>query len=100
LVLALDEPSSNLDPGARRQLIRILTEFDGSQVIATHDLDLVVELCDRVLVLDAGRIRAAGPPHEILADEHLMLRHGLEVPPRIRYAVDPPVPRLAAPRTS
>lgn len=83
-VLALDEPTSNLDPRARRALIEILRSFEGGQVIATHDLELVLERCDRVLVLDEGRIRAEGAPREILADAGLMERHGLEVPLSLR----------------
>jgi len=83
-VLALDEPFSNLDPRARQSLIGILREFAGSQVIATHDLDLVVELCDQVIVLDDGRVRAAGAVREILSDAPLMERHGLEVPYQLR----------------
>ena len=79
-ILALDEPSSNLDPRARRRLLSYLGEFPGSQIIATHDLDFVVEHCRRVLVLDGGRIHADGPPHTVLAKPHLMEQHGLEVP--------------------
>lgn len=79
-ILALDEPSSNLDPRARRRLLSHLAEFPGSQIIATHDLDLVVEHCQRVLVLDNGRLHADGPPQSVLAKEHLMEEHGLEVP--------------------
>ena len=82
-ILALDEPSSNLDPRARRQVLQILANSSVTQIIATHDLDLVVEHCTRVLVLDEGRIRADGIPREILADETLMDRHGLEVPLRL-----------------
>lgn len=84
-VLALDEPSSNLDPRARRHVLQILQQFAGTQIIATHDLDLVVEHCTRALVLDEGRLRADGPPREILADAVLMDRHGLEVPLRLLY---------------
>lgn len=83
-ILALDEPSGNLDPRARRQLLDILKEFPGSQMIATHDLDLVVEHCERVIVLDAGRFRADGPTRSVLADAELMERHGLEVPLSLR----------------
>ena len=83
-LLALDEPFSNLDPRARRSLMGILQSFAGSQIIATHDLDLVAELCHRVIVLDEGQIRAVGPPGTVLADEKLMNEHGLEVPLRIR----------------
>lgn len=83
-VLALDEPFSSLDPRARRTLIAILKAFSGSQIIATHDLDVVVDLCDRVLLLDAGQLRASGPTADILGNAALMERHGLEVPWRLR----------------
>lgn len=83
-VLALDEPFSNLDPRARRSLVSILANFDGCQIIATHDLDLVVELCSRVIVLDGGMIRADGPTRTILSNGRLMEAHGLEVPLRLR----------------
>lgn len=83
-VLVLDEPSSNLDPRARRQLLAILRDMPITQVIATHDLDLVLDLCQRVLVLDQGRIWADGAPAEVLAHAMLMERHGLEVPWRLR----------------
>ena len=83
-VLALDEPFSNLDPRARRMLVEILREFTGSQLIATHDLELVVELCQRVVVLDEGRVRAIGPVAEILSNAPLMKLHGLEVPHQLR----------------
>ena len=79
-LLALDEPSSNLDPRSRRQLIEILKSCEAAQLIATHDLELILDLCSRVVVLDQGRIQADGPPQEILANASLMHRHGLEVP--------------------
>ena len=65
-------------------LTDILKQFDGAQIIATHDLDLVVELCDRVIVLDCKAIQADGPVQEILRDPVLMERHGLEVPWQLR----------------
>ncbi len=83
-LLALDEPFSNLDPRARRSLIGILQSFAGSQIIATHDLDLVAELCHRVIVVDEGQVCADGPMASVLGDEKLMDQHGLEVPLRIR----------------
>ena len=83
-LLALDEPFSSLDPRARRTLIAILKQFPGSQIIATHDLDVVVDLCDRVLLLDGGQLRAVGMTRDILGNAALMERHGLEVPWRLR----------------
>jgi len=83
-LLALDEPTSNLDPRARRGLLKILREFRGSQIIATHDLELVVEHCSRVIVLDEGRVHADGAPDSILRDAALMETHGLEVPLSLR----------------
>ncbi|MDA1017463.1 MAG: ABC transporter ATP-binding protein [Planctomycetota bacterium] len=82
--LVLDEPSSNLDPRSRGTLIGILKSFEGVQIIATHDLDLVVELCSRAIVLDNGRVHADGLVAEVLANERLMTQHGLEVPWRLR----------------
>lgn len=87
-LLALDEPSSNLDPRSRRGLIEILSNCPAAQLIASHDLELICELCSRVIVLDGGRIQADGPACEVLADERLMSRHGLEVPLSIRYGLE------------
>lgn len=88
LILALDEPFSNLDPRARRTLVDVLVRFEGSQLIATHDLDVVAELCTRVIVLDEGKIRADGPSSDVLSDRALMDRHGLEVPLRMQLKID------------
>jgi energy-coupling factor transporter ATP-binding protein EcfA2 len=93
-LLALDEPSSNLDPRARRGLIDILKRCPAAQIIASHDLELVVELCRRVIVLDQGRLQADGPAREILSNETLMSRHGLEVPLSIRYGLAPGIPAV------
>lgn len=83
-VLLLDEPSMFLDPRGRRELIGVVRDLPGTKLIATHDLDLVLDLCPRVLVLDAGRLAADGPARVLLADAGLMERHGLEVPYRLR----------------
>jgi cobalt/nickel transport system ATP-binding protein len=79
-VLALDEPTSHLDPRGRRELLRHLRALPVTQIVASHDLELVVELCSRAILLDGGRIVAEGPCEELLADEPLMLSHGLERP--------------------
>lgn len=83
-ILVLDEPTSNLDPRARRQLLDILRGFPGTQIIATHDLEFVLDLCQRALVLDVGKLQADGPVETVLANPALMERHGLEVPWRLR----------------
>lgn len=89
-LLALDEPTANLDPRARRRFIALLRQLPVTKLVATHDLDMVAELCDRVLVLDRGTLVADGHPRTILADESLMEAHGLEVPLACR--IHPPNP--------
>jgi cobalt/nickel transport system ATP-binding protein len=79
-VLLLDEPSMYLDPRGRRELIALLKGLGGTQVIASHDLELVLRTCGRVLLMDAGRVLADGPTRTVLADAALMEAHGLEVP--------------------
>nr|MBC7244604.1 ABC transporter ATP-binding protein [Chloroflexota bacterium] len=77
-ILVLDEPSADLDPRARRTLIRLLKELPQTLVISSHDLRLVKELCSRTIILDEGRIVADGPTLELLANEALLYAHGLE----------------------
>jgi cobalt/nickel transport system ATP-binding protein len=79
-VLLLDEPSIHLDPRGRRELIALLGEVGGTQVIASHDLELIVRTCARVLVLDGGRLVVDGETRAVLGDRRLMEAHGLEVP--------------------
>ena len=85
LVLALDEPTSYLDPRGKRNLHQILKALPVTKIIATHDLEMVVELCSRTIVLDEGRVVADGPTRELLGNEELMLRHGLEKPHILRH---------------
>lgn len=82
-VLLLDEPTMFLDPRGRRGLIHLLNGLPGTLLVATHDLEFVLDTCPRAVVLDAGRVAADGPARELLADAELMTRHGLEVPPRL-----------------
>ncbi len=79
-VLVLDEPTSDLDPRGRREFKSLLQGLPGVKIIATHDLELVVDLCSRVLILDAGKLVAEGPTVPLLSNEQLMLDHGLEKP--------------------
>jgi cobalt/nickel transport system ATP-binding protein len=84
-ILVLDEPTSDLDPHGRRELKELLRRTPITKLIATHDLELIVELCSRVLVLDKGTIVAEGPTVPLLSDEELMLRHKLERPHILRH---------------
>jgi cobalt/nickel transport system ATP-binding protein len=84
-ILLLDEPSMFLDPRGRRGLIELLTALGGTQVIASHDLELVLQTCGRVMLLDAGKLVADGPATSVLADAALMEAHGLEVPASLRH---------------
>ncbi len=79
-LLVLDEPSANLDPRARRELVAVLDGLGRTMLLTTHDLPLAAELCERAVVLDAGRIVADGPCHELLADAALLEAHDLELP--------------------
>jgi cobalt/nickel transport system ATP-binding protein len=83
-VLLLDEPSMYLDPRGRRELIGLLKGLGGTKVIASHDLEMILETCGRVLLLDRGRLLADGPAAQLLADTALMEAHGLEVPYSLR----------------
>ena len=79
-VLLMDEPSTALDPRNRRTLIRVLRQRPETKLIASHDLDLVLETCSRVLLLADGRLAADGAAGEILRDRALLERHSLELP--------------------
>ena len=79
-ILVMDEPSSGLDPRARRRLIGLLASFAHTRIVATHDLDLAAELCERTIVMSAGRIAADGPTREIFGDDELLAASGLERP--------------------
>lgn len=78
--ILMDEPSTALDPKNRRQLIRTLNQMPVTKIIATHDLDLVLETCDRVLLLNQGRIVADGAASTILRDKGLLEHNNLELP--------------------
>lgn len=79
-ILAMDEPSSGLDPLARRQLIALVKGFRHTRIIATHDMDMAAELCERIIVLDQGRVAADGASGEIFRDDALLARCRLEKP--------------------
>jgi cobalt/nickel transport system ATP-binding protein len=79
-ILVLDEPSSNLDPVARRELAEVLLGLDTTMLMVTHDLPYALQLCPRSVVVDGGRVVADGPTRDLLADQDLLGRHRLELP--------------------
>jgi cobalt/nickel transport system ATP-binding protein len=78
-ILALDEPTADLDPRARRGLIRLLQELPMTMLVSTHDVRMVIELFPRTVVMDGGTIVADGSTERILQDGALLAAHGLEV---------------------
>jgi cobalt/nickel transport system ATP-binding protein len=76
-LLVLDEPSASLDPRARRELLELLRGIDRTMLVVTHDLPFAAALCERAVVLSAGRVVADGPCGEILADTALLEAHDL-----------------------
>ena len=83
-ILVMDEPTSNLDPKARRHLINLLRTFEHTKIIATHDLDMVLDLCERTIVMQEGRIAADGPTAELFENQALLDRCHLEKPLRMQ----------------
>lgn len=79
-VLILDEPTSDLDPRARRTAIELLRGFAHTKIIASHDIDMIYDVCDRVIIIQNGRIRADGKTADIVTDAVLMHNFGLEPP--------------------
>jgi cobalt/nickel transport system ATP-binding protein len=88
-LLVLDEPSANLDPRARRDLVAVVGDLLGTLLLVTHDLPLAAQLCDRAVILDAGRVVADGPCDEVLGDDDLLAAHGLELPVGFDLALVP-----------
>ena len=82
-IILMDEPSIALDPRNRRNLIGVLNEIDRLKLIASHDLDFIMDTCERVILLDEGRIKKDGSTKEILTDKELLESSGLELP--LRY---------------
>ena len=98
-ILVMDEPNSGLDPRARRRLIEQLKNFDHTKIIASHDLDMAVDVCERTIVIHQGGVTADGPTLEILQDEALLEKSGLEKPLQMQNCpvCGPPDPKLDKP---
>ena len=83
-VLVMDEPTSNLDPRAPRQIIDLIRRFSHTTLIATHDMEMVLDLCDRTIVMKEGRIVADGSTRHVFGDLALLEECGLEQPCELR----------------
>lgn len=79
-IILMDEPSIALDPRNRRNLIHILNSFNHLKIIASHDLDLILDTCKRTVLMADGRIVCDGPTQAILTDKELLENNGLELP--------------------
>jgi cobalt/nickel transport system ATP-binding protein len=83
-IIIMDEPSIALDPRNRKNLIGILNEINSLKLITSHDVDFIMDTCERTVLLDDGRIIADGDTKEILKDRELLVEHGLELPLRLQ----------------
>ena len=79
-VILMDEPSSALDPYNRRLVINTIRALPQTKLITSHDLDMILDTCRRVILLDRGRIVADGPAEEILRNKELLEAHRMELP--------------------
>jgi len=79
-ILAMDEPAASLDPKSRRSLITMLKTFEHSKILASHDLDLILDVCQRCIVIREGRAVADGSAMEILTNKILLEENNLELP--------------------
>ena len=79
-ILVIDEPASALDPKGRRNIIHLLNAFRMTKIIATHDLEMVLEVATRCILLDEGKVIIDRPRDEVLRDKELLEAHGLEMP--------------------
>ena len=79
-IILMDEPSTALDPLNRRTVINTIRRLGQTKLIASHDLDMILDTCDRVILLSGGRIAADGPADAVLRDRALLERHRMELP--------------------
>lgn len=83
-IILLDEPTSALDPTNRRRIINTINGLHNTKIIASHDLDLIYDVCDRVIIISDGKIVADGEKDAILRDKELLENNGLELPLRFQ----------------
>ena len=78
--ILMDEPTSALDPYNRRLVINTIKELNQTKLIASHDLDMIADSCERVILIGCGRVAADGSANEILKNRELLESHHLELP--------------------
>lgn len=83
-IVLFDEPTSSLDPHNRRMIINTLNSIKSTKIVASHDLDLVYDTCDRIILMNGGRVVKVGGRDEILKDEKLLTDNMLELPLRFQ----------------
>lgn len=83
-IILMDEPTTALDPKNRRNLIRLLNTFSQTKLIASHDLDFVLDTCRRTILMAGGKIISQGPTEELLRNKDLLEQNGLELPLRLQ----------------
>ncbi len=79
-LIVMDEPTSNLDLAHRRKIINWIQASDRTIILTSHDLDMILATCERVMILNDGKLQADGPVRQILSDAGLLGRHDLELP--------------------
>ena len=79
-IMLMDEPSSSLDPRNRRAVINTIKGLNKTMLIASHDLDMILDTCSRVILLDCGKVIADGKAEDILRNRELLEAHSLELP--------------------
>jgi len=86
-VILMDEPSVALDPKNRRNLIHVINELKGTKIIASHDLDFILDTCSRTILISEGQIISDGPSLDILRDRELLEAHSLELPLSLMHVI-------------
>lgn len=81
-IILMDEPTSFLDPKSRRTIINLIKSLDKMTLIATHDLDMALDIADQIILINDGKIVKVGKPLDILKDKKLLEENDLELPYR------------------
>ena len=79
-IILMDEPTSALDPYNRRIVINTIKGLEQTKIITSHDLDMILDTCERVILISKGKVIADGPADKILSDKELLEKHRMELP--------------------